>query len=115
MDHGLGNRNEEERTVNSIIKKYTDSSKWKTDDLPFHLTPEILLEIHAHPFAHSTNPTPDKEIWKLTNNGNFTTKSAYHFIYSLSNKNLSRQTQEENTNLYWICRTPGHPREVFFL
>lgn len=89
--------------------------EWKINDLPFQLTSEIIFHINATPINHNSCPTSDKLIWNLTNNGKFTTKPTYHFIFNISQKQPSHLTQTSTPNSLWIWKTACHHREISFL
>lgn len=71
---------EEERTIDSIIRNNRNYNYWFLDDLPFQLPQNICLEILSQPTAQNILPPKERQIWKLTTNDIFTSKSTYHHI-----------------------------------
>lgn len=55
---------------------------WKLETLPFNLPLQLINQLSAYPINLCPNHIPDKDIWKLTKDGNFTFKSTYNFIIS---------------------------------
>lgn len=79
----------------SIIKRNnTNSYYWHTDEVPFLLTLGIIMEIQVQSILHLVNSSKDKSVWRLTRNGIFSAKLAYHYIFTTSDKaHLNQNTQ----------------------
>lgn len=106
-----GNR----RKVDSILKKTSNNLVWNLNDLPFHLPKEILMEIKSLPLAQNFTAPKYQTIWKLTENGHFSSKSGYLWLLA-SSKNYNLRHQAQTTkNHHWIWKMLGHPCEIFFL
>lgn len=86
-------QNEENRTVDSIIKTNRNYNYCCLQELPFHLPQSISLEILSHPIPKYKPPQKDRKILKLTKMTFFFFKislSSYHkSIYYSSNKSKS--------------------------
>lgn len=85
-------KTEEERKVSSIIRGNQNFGNhnfnhWNLNKLPFCLPKDLRLEILFQPLPTHNSSQEDKLIWNLTQNGSFTSKSAYLFIQNQNSQN----------------------------
>lgn len=118
-------KNEENRKLESIISVINNNRSWDVRKLPFSLPNNITLQIASKPLSQKNNPLEDTLSWTLTENGSFTTKTAYLKIIqrseSPSNTPLTITThtttsQTTTTFTYsWLWKNKAHPRENLFI
>lgn len=91
-------QSEDEIKVSSIIKRISNNNVWHFDDLPFQLLEKQIMEIKSQPLVQGILPPNDQTIWKLTENGSFSSKSAYLWLHDLSKNTSERRLDQVNRN-----------------
>ncbi|PKI45565.1 hypothetical protein CRG98_034083 [Punica granatum] len=93
---------EEDRRVSFVMMP---NCEWNFFSLPFDLPQSIRASIQGLPTSLS-HDTPDSIIWGLSNDGNFSTKSAYLLHYD------HLEPSEDTWDWLWKC--PTLPRIQYF-
>ncbi|KAJ1381506.1 Reverse transcriptase zinc-binding domain [Sesbania bispinosa] len=97
--------------ANSHIKAacFADQDTWNWNTLNHSLSPEALQHLSSIP-PPSLDTGPDKPVWKLEGNGEFSLKSAFTFLQQIDDNNSS---QDPIFNHIW--KWQGPPRITTFI
>lgn len=98
-----------------IIQNNFSNSKWYLKSLPFKFPLDICHIINTQPISIVHNTRPNNEIWNITNDGIFTTKSAYNaFTIQNNNSEIDQSNVRNLPNFTLIWSIQCHPRESLF-
>ncbi|KAF7820573.1 reverse transcriptase [Senna tora] len=91
-------RDSENLTISDLLPNWPPTESLA---LPTNINNEITST-----FVHLSNNITDLLAWKYSKDGVFSIKTAYNLIFN---------HDTEITNLKWLWKAPGHPRELFLL